>query len=294
MCCPAGAGMVCTGVMRIAACLLAAALAAALVAADDLPLLVPPDVQRDYEAWLAGRDVHAFDGYGGAHARRDVAEVALALRALRLAGADAGARLLPAPSVERIRADLRQGAAALSATSLWRDDIDGAELAAGPALIADGGFEAGFYVLDGGPAAGVGDRDGLAALRAVVDPTWRPDLATWRAIAPEAVLHAPGWASMVRMVAAGRADVLLAPFQPTPDLSLSVDGVRLVPLRGIKAGLAGSRHWAVSTAHPRGAATLDALARGVEALRRRGDLPRAYRECGFMDERVRGWRVLGR
>lgn len=272
---------------------LALAAVSAVGAVDELPLLLPPDVQRDYQAWLGARDVHAFATYDGAHARRDVAEVALILRALRLAGVDAGVRLAPAPSVERILADLRSGAAVAAATSLWRADIVAAGLREGPVLIPEGGFEAGFYVLPGSPAAAVADRAGIAGLRAVVDPTWRPDVATWRALAPSAVLQAPGWTSMVRMVEAGRADVLLAPFQPTPDLSLSAEGVRLVPIPGLKAALAGSRHWAVSSAHPHGAAVQAALQRGVALLRERGDLPRAYRECGFADERVRGWTLLG-
>lgn len=266
----------------------------ALRAGDALTLLLPPDVQRDHHAWLEGRDVHAFAGYGGLHARRDVAEVALALRALRAAGLAEAVVLAPAPSVERILADLRLGAAVMSATSLWLSDIDGPALAAGPALIGEGEFEAGFYVRPGSPAAAVRDRAGLLALRAVVDPSWRPDVATWQALAPAAVLHAPGWASMVRMVEAGRADVLLAPFQPTADLSLSAEGARLVPIAGLKAGLAGTRHWAVSLANPRGAEVLALLVRGVALLRERGDLPRAYRECGFMDPRVAGWTLVGR
>jgi hypothetical protein len=258
----------------------------ALRAGEGMTLLLPPDVQRDYQAWLAGRDVHAFVGYGGSYARRDVAEVALALRALRVAGLEEEIGLAPAPSVERILADLRLGAAVMSATSLWRSDIDGPTLAAGPALIGEGEFEAGFYVRPGTPA-------GLLGLRAVVDPTWRPDLATWQAIGPATILHAPGWASMVRMVEAGRADVLLAPFQPTADLSLSAEGITLLPISGLKAGLAGTRHWAVSLTHPRGAEILALLVRGVALLRERGDLPGAYRACGFMDPRVAEWTRIG-
>jgi len=49
----------------------------------------------------------------------------------------------------------------------------------------------------------------------------------------------------------------------------------------------------VSLSHPRGAGVLAALGRGVAILRDRGELPRAYRECGFMDPRVAQWVRVG-
>ena len=47
-----------------------------------LPALIPDDVLRDYQAFLAGRDPVAITDYGGPLSRRDVVEVVLIHQAL--------------------------------------------------------------------------------------------------------------------------------------------------------------------------------------------------------------------
>ncbi|NHW17285.1 hypothetical protein, partial [Escherichia coli] len=79
--------------------------------------------------------------------------------------------------------------------------------------------------------------------------TWLVDWRNLKRLGIQAQ-HVTNWELMPKMVAAGRADFLLAPFQATPDLSLQVGNVRLLPIPGVKIGMQGTRHYLISKVHP--------------------------------------------
>lgn len=274
--------------LNIAICL--TALVGTSVAAE-VTLLVPPDVLTDYQTWLAGRDPLTIRAFGGPGARRDVVEVVLAQQALALGGEHGPVRFIVAPTYERILVELMAGNAAMLATSAWRSDLAALrEVAMSHAVIPEGGFTAGIYVMPTNTRAlaahTLADVRGLAF---VSDPAWKADWATLQQLAPSRLESTPTWPAMVRMVAAGNVDALLAPFQATEDLALMAEGVRLVPIPNFTVGLLGSRHFAVSLKHDDGdrlAATLD---RGLEQLMADGTVTRAYQEAGFLNPRVTQW-----
>ncbi len=83
-----------------------------------------------------------------------------------------------------------------------------------------------------------------------------------------------------------------APFQPTRDLALSALGIRLVPIQGIKVGLKGSRHVAISRKHALGKKAFDSLNKGLKVLRRKGVILKGYKDAGFFNEHVVRWKQL--
>ena len=87
-------------------------------------------------------------------------------------------------------------------------------------------------------------------------------------------------------------DVLLAPFQPTPDLSMQVNGRKLVPILNVKVGLQGSRHFFVSKASPIGAEVSKSLNDGLGKLRAQGAIEKAYRDSGFFNNATKNWNRL--
>ncbi len=87
----------------------------------------------------------------------------------------------------------------------------------------------------------------------------------------------------------GRADVLLAPFQPTPDMSLSLVGYKLVPIPQIKVGLEAAAI-ILSASWPRMAPPpTPRWKKGLAQLRAKGVIERAYRESGFFNTRTQNW-----
>lgn len=280
------------GLLGLAACGLLPGRAAAEEPA--LPALIPDDVLLDYRRFLAGRDPASVTDYGGPLSRRDVVEVVLIHQALARQDRSLRLGMAPMPTSQRLHAELRIGHAACSATTYWREDFrqpDG--LLFSDALLLDGEFEAGLYTVPGNARALSARRlDDVQQLRVLSNNTWRVDWRTLEQLGIANLQHVTSWNLMPRMLQQGRADLLLAPFQPTPDLALVVDGVRLVPIPGLKVGMRGTRHFLISATHPLGPRLRDQLDAGLGWLRQQGMVRRAYEQSGFFNAKVAGWTRL--
>jgi len=257
-------------------------------------VLVPNDVLQDFDRFLAGRDPLLLQQFGGPHARRDVVELALLLQALALGGIRSTPQRAGMPSVPRLVRELAQAQGLCSGTTYWREDLhEPADLLLSRTMVADGEFVAGIYTRPArADVLAVQSLDELRRLRFVSNRHWRVDWATLQGLGIEQLAHADTWEAMPRMLAAGRADVVLAPFQPSADLSIEVDGVRLVPIPGLKLGLRGTRHYLVSRRHPLGQAWLAALDAGLQQLQAQGLVQRAYQQSGFFHPAVAGWKRI--
>ncbi len=264
---------------------------ARLTAAEPLAVLVPADVLVDYRAWLGTRDAATLDDFAGPGLRRDVVEVALLQRALRAGGRSDAVTFVTAPNYQRFLAELADGQAALIGTSAWRADLValGDRVLISAPIIADGEFVAGLYTRPDAPALAARTLADVRGLSAISNPGWTADWTALSALGLRELHGTTTWPAMVRMVAAGSCDFLLAPFQATPDLALSCDGTRLVPIPGLKIALAGSRHFAVAAHLPEAAALRAALDRGLATLVAAGTIRRAYEQSGFFSARTAEW-----
>lgn len=256
---------------------------------------VPQDVWDDHRSFLNGRAPQSIAFYGGPAARRDVVELVLVQQALRLGGWREGLFPLTLPTDARLLHEVAIGHAVLGGTTYWLEDLarEAPHLAASSIWVEDGAFEVGVYVRpDNHKALAVRSAQALRALSAVSCRDWQVDWRTLSAMGLKALWHAPSWSSMPAMLAAGRADFLLAPFQPTRDLSLTVAGVRLVPVPGLKVRLSGSRHVPLSRRAEQFETVRGCLESGLDQLRTRGVIRRAYTESGFFNPRVAGWTAV--
>ncbi|MBB2486208.1 ABC transporter substrate-binding protein [Mitsuaria sp. WAJ17] len=259
-----------------------------------LPALIPDDVLLDYQRFLAGRDPVGIADFGGPHARRDVIEVLLIQQALARQDSELRLSLMPMPTSQRLQAELRSGHAACSATSYWREDFPQSDgLLFSDPVLDEGEFEVGLYTTpDHERALSARSLRELQGLRVLSNRSWRVDWLTLEQLGFTDLQHVASWNLMPRMLQQGRADLLLAPFQPTPDLSMTVEGVRLVPVPGLKLRMRGTRHFLVSHTHPLGPRLREQLNAGLARLRQQGLVRRAYEQCGFFNARVAGWTRL--
>ena len=295
-------GLLCLGLAAAAAPVFRADAATAVAPAAStavgsdklLPALIPDDVLLDYQRFLAGRDPVGITDFSGPHARRDVIEVLLMQQALARQDNELRLSLTPMPTSQRLQAELRSGHAACSATSYWREDFPQADgLLFSDPLLEEGDFEVGFYTAaDNDKALSARSLRDLLPLRVLSNRSWRVDWQTLEQLGFSELQHVASWNLMPRMVQQGRADLLLAPFQPTPDLSLTVEGIRLVPVPGLKLRMRGTRHFLISRTHPLGPRLRAQLNGGLARLKQQGLIRRAYEQSGFFNARVAGWTRL--
>lgn len=263
--------------------------------AAPLTVLVPPDVWEDYQTLLNGRDPLAITDFSGPGSRRDVVEVILMQQALERSRADFELNFVTEADYAVTLKALTEGTAIASATSAWLSDLTERwqELYITTAVIERGQFEAGFYTPINNSQALAADTDvELRRLRAISSRNWAVDWETLNAFGPQSLTHADTWADMVEAVFAGRQDYLLAPFQQSEGMQLQLDAGTLVPIPGVKIGLTGTRHFAISRAHPEGSYFNSSLHLGLMRLKKAGIITQAYKDAGFINRRVEEWRAV--
>lgn len=261
---------------------------------DELIIVIPGDVKRDYELFLDGRNPIEITDYSGLESRRDVVEVILIQQALVLGGISDPIRFIVASSHARIIKQVHSGTALMSGNSIWYDLLNDRDLLyVSEAVIEKGQFEAGLYtILENQKTLSAKSLLDVRSLTAVSSKAWIIDWQTLNSMKMSSLINTVKWSSMVKMVAKGRADFLLAPFQPSKDMSFSPEGVHLVPVQNIKIGLQGTRHFAVSKRHPKGKEAIKALDAGILLLKEQGIINKAYSESGFFNEAVKDWKKI--
>ncbi|WP_019613420.1 ABC transporter substrate-binding protein [Psychromonas ossibalaenae] len=258
---------------------------------DELIIVIPKDVKRDYDFFMQGRDPLQISDYYGPGSRRDVVEVVLIQQALALGGVNASIRFIVASSHARIIKLVHSGKAVMAGNSIWQNLLNDSDLLyVSEPVIENGQFEAGLYTIsENRNALNAKSLADVRQLTVVSSKAWSVDWQTLNAMKIHSLINTVKWSSMVKMVAKGRADFLLAPFQPSDDLSFTPQGIRLVPVPGIKVGLQGSRHFAVSKRNSQGKELINVLNKGIKILKEKGLLEQAYRDSGFFNNQVQQW-----
>jgi len=243
--------------------------------------------------WTRQTPVLQIDRFDSPFANRPTVDLVLQLQALAAGGLDYDYELFVQPNHGRALIELMQGYSDLTAETVWEAEIASSTdaLLASTPVIQDGEFEKGLYIL---PA----NRQLLAArlpeqFSALVGATvfnWSVDLRLLENLGVKRIEKASKIENVFQLVSQGRADFTLLEFAGTPDMEIENNGVKLIPLPQCKISLPGSRSWVVSRQSPHATALVQALDRGIAAMRQEGRIERAFRESGFFNSRVSHWK----
>ncbi len=263
----------------------------------DEPIVVEvdADILPDYFSFVNNRNLLSIKHYDGQSARRDVVELVLLQQAVLIGGFKHPLELHAGRSYLRILRDIADGSAITSAGLAWKEDIAplSKELLMSRPIVHSGEFVVGVYTSPHNQKAlAANDLPALSKLRVVTSSQWTADIHILNQLGFSQIIYSPNWVNMIRMIDAGRADITLAPFQKTQGMVTEVNGIKLVPITGIKIAFAGSRHWPVSRKHQQGQAFYDALERGLNYMEAHRIIQQAYYECGFFHPDVANWTVL--
>src|SRR5690606_28060614 len=242
-----------------------------------------------------GRPIAEINYYGGPGSRRDVIEMVLLQQALLRGGFTDPLTFRNEQTYLRTLRQIADGRFIASGSLVWYSDVlDSPDLFhISQPIVEEGKFIVGIYVSpDNQQAQKTRNLNDLRALRAVTSTQWEADVTLLKSLGIKQVYHTDDWVHIVRMLNVGRADFTLAPFQPSHQMEIQMEEMTLVPIKGIKVLLPGSRHWAVSRKHPRGDEFYRALHKGVELMKKEGRIDRAYRESGFFHPDVQSWTLL--
>jgi len=248
--------------------------------------------KQKLDAFLNGRHWREVNSYANLGSG-GLVEQALFRRAIVLGGQDARFVDFVVPNSARARESIRSGLVVGGGPAVWHNYCaENAEFVfQSDVLIPDGHFEKGLYTL-AQKMPKIRNAADLRKLTVVSSQTWQVDWSTLERFGFAKRLSVPTQDQQFKMIHAGWADVLLHDFANTPDMSVEIKGVRLVPVPGVKIGLAGSRHLIVSRRHPDGEKVFAALQKGLHLMRKTGEIERAFMESGFYNQTAHNWLLL--
>ncbi|MGA1931412.1 hypothetical protein ACH5BF_01630 [Arcobacter sp. YIC-464] len=264
--------------------------------ANELKVIIEKDVLDDYLKFIENKDPLKMTDFRGEHSRRSTVELVLLQQALERGGYKVPSlKFILTPSYTRKIVQLKNGSGFSSGTSLWFYDLDKLRdfVYITEPLILKAEYEAGFYTVESNKKAlSAKSLEDIQQLTAISNKYWVPDWRTLESLNLKKLINTTKWKFIVRMVSINRGDFLLASFQPTPDLSFLTEGVKLVPIQGLKIGLNDSRHFAISKKYPNSKELFEALNKGIKILRKEGVITKAYKQSGFFNEKVQHWKKL--
>lgn len=251
------------------------------------------NLEMNYLAFMDNRTPGQVSSFISPHASRNVVSLVLIQKALQLGGlGDVEFEFHVVPNSERERAEVKSGRVVVGSQDYWDDDFDDTVYRSDP-VITDGTFEKGLYTYPTNASMlSVRDLKDLKDHSAVIVGTWKGDIAVLRALEPQKIHEVYEIRTVPKFLELGRADFTLLEFSSNPDMAVSVFGVSLIPVPGIKVALPGNRCWMVSRRHPQGEQVFKALSIGLKLLQKEGTIKRALTESGFFQKRVKDWRVI--
>ena len=262
---------------------------------EPIKIIIPSDVYEDYKRFLNNRDPLEISDFSGVASRRDVVEVVLVQQALREGGFKQPVEFKVANAYARIQQQIESGTVAISANSLWLGDLESRSdfIYISEPSVELGEFEAGLYVISSNTnALSASKLEDVQRLTAVSNKQWTVDWNTLVQLELAQLENTVKWTNMISMIKGKRVDFLLAPFQPTEDFSFVADNTKFIPIPNLKIQLRDTRNFAISKKHAHGLAVYKAFNKGLELLKEKGVVKKAYQQSGFFNSRVTNWKII--
>jgi len=248
-----------------------------------------PDIVRTLKQYP---NVCAQDNFFSSDWLRTTLEFVIVCRAIRIGGLEATYSFKNYPNSARTISEMKKGSFMIMVDLPWEKYGQDENLYQSTAVLQVGDFVKGIYTRpDHTALLKVKTLEELRNFTAVTNKIWFYD---WDALERMNVkkFSVPRYVQMGRVVQVGRADYFVGEFPGAGDLSQYVEGVRFIPVPGVKIALAGSRHAAVSKRFPHSKAVFDALQVGLKKMHDRGLIKKGYRTAGFFNPLVEDWKVL--
>ena len=278
------------GNLRVAALLLTGSLFGLAQAAPPVTAAIAVPNAEIYNSWMADvKGCQNVRSFKRDKVTRPVVEAILTCQALKLGGYDGEFKLNEAPNYARALLMAAEGEVSMPAESLGNEDFDEKKFYYTKPLLLDGDIRVGLYVMaDKLKTYNVKTVEDLRKLKGTTSRNWIKDWTVLKTMGVP-IVEASTWPSMLKMVAADRAQFTMMQFNPSPDFVAELEGFKFAPLPGVKVTLHGERSMAVSKAAPNALEVFNALNKGIELLRAKGTIARAWRESGYIDKRTDSW-----
>ncbi len=263
------------------------------IAVVDIP--IESSVYDDYRRFVGSGSVYDIQSFSHAGTRRDVVDMVLVQQALQLGGYPLHFNFIPSDSSARSMQLFIRGEVLLSVDSVWGKTANRLKehVWISAAVIERGAYVAAIFTSPNNQKAkSIRQLSDFNGLTAVSSRAFAEDWQVLQQLPLRELRDEYNWSSMAMLVSRGWVDFMLAPFPRQRPFGYRAPGIELIAVEGVKVLLDDSRHFIVAKKHPLAVPVFAALEKGLQQLRRKGTLTRAYQECGFYNPELAHWTLL--
>ncbi|MFL5332931.1 MAG: hypothetical protein ACJ8H8_07065 [Geminicoccaceae bacterium] len=271
-------------------------------AADSRTLLVGSEgddaTELRREATFGGSACPAIDDYPFARPSRIDAELLILCNALREGGPPVRLQLVPEPNYSRSLAEAIAGRLDLPSQTIWSSELDehADTLLRSSPVIRAGEWQVGLYTTENrSDVLAVTTLEQVRGLTAAAPRSWVEDWRALSSIGLKELIDVQNNDGIFPMIQAGRADFTLFTFSTEPDFGWrpTYSPRRILPIRGFKVALPGSRHFAIARTTVDAQGLLRQLDVGLTRLRDQGAIDKVFERSGVFERRVADWQLVG-
>ena len=250
-------------------------------------------IEENYYKLLEGKKCQELDKFDSSYALdRKVIELIFICQAFHLVQGDYQLQFVKSGNYQRSLVNAANGTVHMTSETLWQRDIDKSAFYISDEIIRSGEFEQGFYVHpDNEKILQIKSPLALKEFKAVGQKNWVLDWDILTSLELKFLYSTSRLNNKYNMVGHGRVDFMLWTFSKEPDMSQTVDGIRLIPIPGIKVGMNDSRHFVISKKAEGSKQVYAALQEGIKLLRAQGTITKGFKESGFFHPKATDWIV---
>lgn len=256
-----------------------------------IKVAIPEDVYQDYLSLLGNRKIQEVKNYGGKSSRRDVVEVLIFFKIIHNLKPKYKIEVKPYVSYKRMIQNVTDGIFDVTGTSVWNSDVENEKTFKSRSLVTGDEFNVVFYGKKS-IVEKVKTREDLFKLIPISNPQWSRDWRTINRLGFKRVAKGNSWNSIVQMIKKGRSDITLAPVSNLSNLSITVPGFSLYPVKGFKVNLNDTRHLVFSRRNSHSEEFYKDFQKVLNDFIISGEVRRAYKESGFLNEKIKKWEKL--
>lgn len=250
-------------------------------------------IYKSFIKWTSTIPVLEINNFNHPETSRGVSELILLHQAFHKSGINHKIELIEFPNYARTLKEAQYGRIHIPSETVWNEDLESADLHRTSSIIRISEFTKGIYTLETNKQIlKVKTLKELLRFTPISQKNWTVDWRTLKNLGFTSIENTGTVSGMMKMLKYGRGDFTLWMFSSNKELEHIVTGQKIVPIKGLKIGLKGSRSWTVSKKRDEDKKIFNALQAGISKLRKQEVIKKALTECGFFNDRVLNWKSL--
>lgn len=255
---------------------------------------IPTKAKESYQLFIKNHGIPAeqIETVTPSKQSRSIACLIIIKKALLAGGLAIKYKFIESPSAARTHLLIKNGDAVISPSIVFRTDELNEVYLSSPLFQSQLLYKGLFGLKSNRKLMKVRDAKDLHSLTAVIDKSWKQDIALLNQLAPKSITQTYKYSTMINLVAFRGIDFTLLDFRENIEDSTFYKKARLHPVPGVAVTFKKPRHFMISKKHPHGSQVYQALEKGLKVLKANGTIEKLFEDAGVIRSDVNHLKIL--